>query len=293
MKGFNSRSVIVNADDMGLHTAINRGIAEAYRNGIVTSASVIVGGDAFEEAVDFLKENPGLDAGVHLTLVEERPVAPASKVPSLINPDGYMRSTYRSFVWDWCSGIIKASEVEYELEAQVARLVQHGIRPSHLDSHQHVHCLPGIWGLTLKVARKHRVPFVRLPAFDRLRCDGESFPVTFFRSGVNVLSFIHRRLSPVGIRFADRMIGTSYSGQMTADRLLGILDAIPPGVTEILVHPGLADEHLHNRYRHWENFNWSNDLHAVTDPLVVERCSKADIALTSFARLAQDRSNPA
>ncbi len=272
---------------MGLHTAINRGIAEAYRNGIVTSASVIVSGEAFEEAVEFLRANPAFDAGVHLTLLEEQPVAPAIRVPSLINSTGYMRRAYKSFVWDWYKGMIKASEVEYELEAQVARLIQRGIQPSHLDSHQHLHCLPGIWGLTLKIARKYRVPFVRLPVFDRLRCKDERLPVPLFRAGVNVLSFTHRRLCPIGIRFADRTRGTTYSGQMTTDRLLGILNAIPPGVTEVLVHPGLADKHLQNRYPHWRNFNWSSDLRAVTDPLVVERCSRGDIALTSFARLAQ------
>lgn len=284
-----SRLVIINADDMGLHRAINQGIAQAHRQGVVTSASIVACGEAFEDAVDILRACPALGAGVHLTLVEERPVAPARMVPSLIDRAGQMRPSYKHFARDWCMGLIKKQEVEYELEAQVERVLQHGIRPSHLDSHQHVHCLPGIWGLVLKIARKYHVPFVRMPAFDRLWWKGESLAVPILRTGINLMSFVRRRFGSSKVKFADCMRGAAFSGHMTVAILLRILDDVRSEITEVLVHPGLSDEGLRTRYRHWDGFSWGSDLQAVTDPRVIERCLHGDIALTSFAGLAESR----
>jgi predicted glycoside hydrolase/deacetylase ChbG (UPF0249 family) len=270
---------------MGLHSAINQGIAQAHQQGVVTSASIVACGEAFEDAVDILRACPALGAGVHLTLVEERPVSTARMVPSLVDRAGQMRSSYKHFARDWCMGLIKKQEVEYELEAQVERVLCHGIRPSHLDSHQHVHCLPGIWGLVIKIARKYHVPFVRMPAFDRLWCEGKSLAVPILRTGINLMSFLRRRFGSTEIKFADCMRGTAFSGHMTVLNLLRILDNARSGITEVLVHPGLSNESLRTRYRHWDGFSWDSDLQAVTDPRVIARCFKGDITLTSFARL--------
>ena len=287
-----SRLIIINADDFGLHVAVNNAIVHAYRHGVVTSASIMACGAAFDDAVTQWQTCPDLGIGVHLTLVEERPLSPSQTVPSLVDRAGQMRPSYKNFARDWCMGLIKKQEVEYELEAQVERVLRHGIRPSHLDSHQHVHCLPGIWGLVLNIARKYHVPFVRMPAFDRFWCEGKGLTISILRAGINLMSFVRRRLRSSEVKFEDCMKGAAFSGHMTVAILLQILDDVRSGITEVLVHPGLPDESLRTQYCHWEGFSWGSDLQAVTDPQVIARCLREDITLTNFAKLTKSHSHP-
>ncbi|MFQ5801323.1 MAG: ChbG/HpnK family deacetylase [Candidatus Methylomirabilales bacterium] len=274
---------MVNADDFGLHESVNEGIVRAHREGIVTSASLITCGMAFEDALVRFRSCPELGLGIHLTLVEERPVAPIEKVPSLVDRDGVMPRTYMAFARGWLTGKIRECDLHYELEAQVKRVLESGIRPSHLDSHQHVHCLPGVWKLTLDIAKKYAVPFIRVPAFDSL-WDGARTPILpAIRAGVNLMAVLRRLADVRPVRFADHVRGFTFSGRMTTSCLLAILETLRPGVTEVMVHPGIPDEDLRGRYREWEDFGWEAELRALTDPLVVERCRRGDFTLTSFA----------
>src|SRR5688572_21693060 len=117
------RRVVINADDFGLHEAVNEGIVLAHQQGIVTSASLMACGSAFEDAILRRKACPDLGLGIHLTLVEERPVAPVEKVPSLVNGEGTMPLSYGNFAGRWLSGRIRKCDVLYELEAQVHRVL--------------------------------------------------------------------------------------------------------------------------------------------------------------------------
>jgi chitin disaccharide deacetylase len=121
-------------------------------------------GLAFGEAVSLALATPTLDVGVHLTLVGERPVSPPRSIPSLVGPDGHLHSSAAAFTRQYLLGRIRPAEVTRELEAQVARVFGAGIRPTHLDSHQHVHVLPGVLDSVLHVSRHFDVPWVRLPA---------------------------------------------------------------------------------------------------------------------------------
>ncbi len=274
--------VVVNADDFGIHESINDGIIRAYRDGIVTSASLIACGRAFEDALVRCRSCPSMGLGVHLTLVEERPVASAEKVPSLVDQDEIMPKSYREFARGWASGKIQRRDVQTELEAQVERVLESGIRPSHLDSHQQVHCLPGVWKFTLDLAEKYAVPFVRLPAFDSVMAEVRSPMLPVIRAGVNLMAALRRRANARSVKFADHVRGFAFSGRMTTSRLLAILETLPPGLTEVMVHPGLPDEGLRRRYWEWGDFGWETELRALTDPLVVARCRRGDFTLTSF-----------
>ncbi len=141
--------LVVNADDLGLHESVNDGIIRAHRDGIVTSASLIACGRAFEDALLRCRSCPEMGLGIHLTLVEERPVTSIEKVPSLVDQDGKMPRSYKEFTRGWLSGKIRERDVQTELEAQVKQVLENGVRPSHLDSHQQVHCLPGVWKIAL------------------------------------------------------------------------------------------------------------------------------------------------
>jgi len=282
VKETGSRLVIINADDFGLHEAVNKAIVHAHRHGVVTSASIMACGTAFEDAVVRWRTCPDLGVGIHLTLVEERPVAPVDQVSTLVNKDGFLPRSYMAFARRWLSRRISLGDVVRELEAQVDKVLQAGIIPSHFDSHQHVHCLPGIWRTVVNLARKYHVPYVRLPRFDSLHADATAVQ-SAVRAGVNVMAWLRGQASSPTVKHADRLGGLAFSGRMTAPRLLSILNNVDPGLTEVMVHPGLPDEDLRRRYIQWNGFSWEQDFEAVTNRDVVDLCRGGRLTLTSFA----------
>lgn len=286
--GFSVPRVVVNADDFGLHGAVNRGICQAHLEGVVTSTSLMACGQAFDDALERLRVCPHLGVGIHLTLVEERPVAPVEKIPSLVDRNGVMFRTYGKVARGWLAGRIRECDVRYELEAQIKRVLESGIRPSHLDSHQHVHCLPGVWRIALDFARKYAIPYVRVPAFDSLWAEATTPMLPLIRAGVNLMAKLRRRADVHPVRFAEHVKGFSYSGRMTTSRVLAILQTLKPGLTEVMVHPGVPNEDLRGRYRAWGDFNWVTELTTLTDPLVVARCRQGDFILTSFAETGRN-----
>ena len=240
------RLIIVNADDLGLHEGVNEGIIRAHQEGIVTSASVIACGGAFEDALMRCRSCPELDLGVHLTLVEERPLAPIEKISSLVNQDGVMPRSYMAFARGWLTGRIRECDIRCELEAQMRRVLDGGIRPTHLDSHQHVHCLPGVWKITLEIAKKYAIPFVRIPAFDSVWAEARTPMVPALRTAVNLMAALRRTANMHPVRYANQVRGFAFSGRLTTSRLLAILDTLRPELTEVMVHPGIPNLAIHS-----------------------------------------------
>lgn len=280
------RRLIVNADDFGLHAAVNRGILAAHTEGIVRSTSLMAGGAAFDEAVRIAKQCPQLGVGVHLTLVGARPVLPVVDVLSLVDGTGAFYGSYPLFLKRFLSGKIRLAEVERELAAQIEQVRLAGIQPSHLDSHQHLHVLPGIGGIVLDLARRFSIRAIRVPAE----------PVTFIgatspalgrlvgRGGLTILANLFRQqAAAAGIRTTDHFFGMLAGGQLTESPLLTILRRLPPGDAEIMTHPGFADESLADTYR-W-GYQWDAERQALVAPVVRELLAERQIRLISFREL--------
>src|SRR5262245_40998538 len=149
------RNLIVNADDLGWTAGVNRGIADAHRNGIVTSTSLLANGSAFDDGVRTSGELPGLGVGVHLNLSDGPPTAPAEEVKTLLNADGKFAGGPESLLLRLTTKSLDVKEVEKEWEAQIQKIRAAGIRPTHLDGHKHVHMLPGLFGIALRLAKRH------------------------------------------------------------------------------------------------------------------------------------------
>jgi hopanoid biosynthesis associated protein HpnK len=274
--------VIVNADDFGLAPGINRGIVEAHSEGIVTSASLMPTGDAFEEAIALSRQHADLSVGIHLTLVEGRPVLPAARIPSLVTADGEFVKTPGGFVKRWVLGHIRLREVQQELEAQVAKVADYGIKIDKLDSHMHLHLLPGIFQTVVKVARKHHVQGIRLPR-EELRWRGLSRLSGSVKQVVLCcLSLLQaRHVRSAELFCPDYLCGVAESGQMTERVLLRTLSSLKPGVTEIMVHPGYQDSGmegwpLSRRYRR------EKEVVALTSSQVKELVERLRIKLVSY-----------
>src|SRR5258708_4636961 len=156
------KNLIVNADDLGWTDGVNRGILEAFHNGIVTSTSLLANGAAFAGGVETARSAAGLGVGVHLNLSNGRPVADQEIVTTLVNNDGEFTGGPESLLLRRARGGLSLAEVESEWDAQIQKIRDAGIEPTHLDGHKHVHMLPGLFEIALKLAKRHAIGAIRV-----------------------------------------------------------------------------------------------------------------------------------
>ena len=165
-----ARTLIVNADDFGLSASVNAGIVRAHALGIVTSTTLLATGAAFDEAVAMARRYPALGVGVHLDLVEGRPRCAPSQVPSLLSSAGTFVGGTPALASRAFRGRLAYRELVLELVAQIARVVDAGIRPTHVDTHQHAHCLPVVCAAVLEAAARFGIRRIRFPPSTTWRC---------------------------------------------------------------------------------------------------------------------------
>jgi hopanoid biosynthesis associated protein HpnK len=250
------RNLIVNADDLGWTNGVNQGIADAHRNGIVTSASLLANGAAFESAVDVAQHVPNLGVGVHLNLSDGRPVAAPDSVPTLLNSDGQLDGGPEALLAKIAMRRIELHEVEREWDAQIRKVRDAGIAPSHVDGHKHVHMLPGLFEIALRLAKKHGIEAIRMShEASRLRAalsagGGEQETSVLLKQGAQArgMKLLARNARAMaektGISVADYFCGIAQTGQLTKQGVARLLRDLPEGTTELMCHPGYADEDL-------------------------------------------------
>lgn len=233
----------MNADDLGLTTGVNDAVFQAHEHGILTSASLMAGGPAVDDAIARARHHPSLGIGCHLTLVDGRPVAPLSEVRSLVDAQGCFRPSWRPFIRDALAGRIALSEVERELTAQIDRLATAGVRLTHLDSHKHVHVYPPIFSIVAGLAARYGVPAVRVPF--------EAPVASVLLSSAGVTNLAIWPWAAIDRHRARRLrlnlpafTGRFLTGTLTLPALLDAIQRVPPGVTELMVHPGYLDADL-------------------------------------------------
>jgi predicted glycoside hydrolase/deacetylase ChbG (UPF0249 family) len=258
-----SCNLIVNADDLGITEAVSDGIFEGFSNGIITAASLMVNGSAFRYAVDQLQHFPDLDVGLHLTLVEERPVSETSRVKSLIGTNGRFLPHARQFLNRYISGKIAFLEVHEEFSAQIYKARAAGVTISHIDTHQHLHCLPKIRKIVVDLAKEHKIQCMRYPK-ERL----QPYMVTSISHisrvvELCVLNTLSKQPRIYGLQSSDEMLGFFFGGNLGKQNLLKVLGHLKTGQTyELMCHPGKVD--ADSMYAHW-NYNWQEELDALQD----------------------------
>jgi hopanoid biosynthesis associated protein HpnK len=280
------KMLIVNADDFGLHPAVNRAVIAGHASGCITSTSLMPGGAAFAEAAALAALHPSLGAGVHLTLVGERPVLAPDAVPSLVGADGRFPAQYPAFLARFLRGRVNMTEIRAEFTAQVAKVAAAGVAITHLDSHQHLHVLPGIIEITLDVAAAFGIKALRIPAEPPFFTGG--YPCTagrfLGRFGLSSLaSAARRKAKRRGFAVPDHFFGMLAGGNMRGEYLRAIIDRLPDGASEIMVHPGDDDRALGAAYG-W-GYRWQDELAAVTDGATMQRLATNGIKLISFREL--------
>ena len=278
------KQLIINADDLGLTPAVNRGIVRAFRDGIVTSASLLVTGSAFEGAVALARENPDLDVGLHLALVEEQAVLGRDVLPTLVDQTGRLPRNSTEFIQRAVLGRINWDDVEREIAAQIALFQKTALRLSHVDSHQHLHMFSPVFEIVRRLTRAMDNVWIRNAVGPWRKSPDVSMRRWLQRLGLNLTSIsvtrLGRQLRP---QMPDGLYGFEQGGCLTGPALKKIFQRIPHGLYELVCHPGEDDADTQTRYSHW-HYHWGEELKVLTTPEIRVALEEQGIVLTSFAQ---------
>ena len=282
------KQLIVNADDFGYTSGVNRAIIAASRaagDGIITAASLLANSASFEEAVALARATPGLDVGCHLNLVEGKPVSPASRVSSLISATGEFLGA-RGLALRLITAQARLEEMERECCAQIELLISRGVQPSHVDTHQHTHLHPRVMMAVAGAAQRYGIQWVRRP-FESLRGVARRAPLKrrLLAKGLAVLAHrFDQTTRKMRIGHTDHFTGFALTGSLNVASLLQTLESLPEGTTELMCHPGYADAALAaastNLTRQREE-----ELAALRDSAILEALRANQIRLVSFRDL--------
>ena len=272
-----TRKLIVSGDDLGLHEAINSGVLEAHEEGIVTSASIVASGRAFDHACRLVEKRRKLDIGIHLTLVEERPLLGPDVLKTLA-PKRVFPKGYRQLFLGLVKGRIDLREIELELDAQVQKVLKAGLVVSHLDSHQHTHFFPQLRPILFKLAQHYEIRSVR--AGGRVVPSRTKFSLFL----APLAKKLQRAARARRLATPDSLWLPSPSGRITGLQLVKGIHKLPEGVTELVVHPGVDQAALTSAYPAW-GFRWEQELAAVKATDVRDTLTRHNVQLTRYSEL--------
>ena len=282
-----SKQLILNADDFGRHHLINKAVVRGVEKGMLRSATAMVMGEAFEEAVQIAKDHPQLGVGIHFTLVNGTPVLPVKEIPSLVDPaTGRFYDNHGIFVKRFLSGKVRLNDVRRECEAQLARFLSYGIVPTHGDSHQHMHVLPGIIDIVLDILQRKGINRLRIPAIPvslastRFSNLGEQVG----RSGLHVLAERARKKAVARGFIVPEHFGGIVAGEaVDTSALRTLLLHLKEGTTEIMMHPG-TDNKVLIPATEWDH-DFQAESAAILDLNLQQLAMEEHVRLINFTQL--------
>lgn len=290
------KSLIINADDLGWTEGVNRGIAECHRNGLVTSASLLANGAAFSSALELARTSPQLGVGIHLNLSDGPPAAEGKSVSSLLDAGGMLQGSPGYLLTRLTRRQLALEEVEREWEAQTIKIINAGISPTHLDGHKHVHMLPGLFEIALKLAKRHKIAAIRVAhEASTLRSalsSGSSSTISMMGRGARarvlklLVASAREKVSISGLSTADYFCGIAQTGHLTLQGVRELLKTLPEGSTEFMCHPGYADLELQNSSTRLQGSR-QTELQILTNASLRNFVAQQGIHLINYRRLAE------
>lgn len=280
------KKLLVNADDFGRHELINLAVVQAVQKGGLASASLMAGEPCFDRAVEMARKQPQLGVGVHLTLVDGSPVLPPSEIPTLLGGQGHFLPDHGAFIKRFLGGGIALSDVKRELAAQIDRVLVAGLRPTHVDSHQHLHMLPGIFPLVLELAAERGIKRVRISRgiYRNPLRPWPGLGDLAGKFGLEALAFWDKRLAEKqGFACPDNFVGQVAGGAVTKEFMLRLAREMPEGTVEVMLHPGLDNEVL-GKASGWQH-DYAGEYEAVCAEEVLEAFSGRGIRVVNFGDL--------
>ena len=278
------RKLIINADDFGLSEGANKGIIKSFKEGLLTSTTLMANGSAFKEAVKLAKENPDLGIGIHLTLTGGKSVLSPEEIPSLVSDRGYFPAKYTQLLCRIALRKIRLKEIEKELRAQFERIKRTGLEITHFDSHRHIHLYPEIFKITVRLARAYDISCLRYPVerFSFKSFFTNQYFKTLFLSTMACLN--KKVLLKNKMLTTDHFVGMLQAGNLTEEIFKDILSSLPQGTSEVMCNPAYVDEEI-KRSSFYLIYQREKEIDVLTSFTLKKLVKNSDIQLISYRDL--------
>jgi hypothetical protein len=233
--------LIINADDFGLCEGVNKGIVEAHTKGVLTSTTIMANMPAAGHAVELAKNLPTLGLGVHLNLTAGKPLYQDNTVKLILDSQGHFAlSPGKLALASLITGKVRTA-IETELASQIQWLIDKGLKPTHLDSHKHIHAFLSIFPIVCRLAKRFSIPAIRY-TYEPKQVSRIPWPVTDRESRkraslVRTMAKINRLQNPSFFK-TDALLGVNHVGKINAVFMRAVSLYNPAATAELMTHPG-------------------------------------------------------
>ncbi len=281
------KRLVITADDFGLAPEVNEAVERAHRHGILSATSLMVGAPGAADALARARLMPELRVGLHLVLVEGRPVSPATDIPDLVDGSGRLRTDLAAYGVAIMFRPAVRRQLRREIRAQFEAFRATGLVLDHVNAHQHYHLHPAIAHELLAIGRDYGMKALRAPFEPKafLRAVEPTPRSMVARLAAPWAALLRARARAAGLIVADRVFGLAWSGAMTKARLAGLIAGLPPGRTEIYMHPATAEQFPGSA----EGYRYREELSALLSPLCRDALHRSDAALGGYRDLGGER----
>jgi hopanoid biosynthesis associated protein HpnK len=285
------RRLIINGDDFGLTSGINRAIVEAHERGVLTSTTLMANSVAFDDAARLAQSSSGWSVGCHVVLLDGHPLIDPSRIPTLVaaNNGRSFRDGVGGFAMRALTGRIDPEQVEAEVTAQIRKLQSRGVAVSHVDTHKHTHIFPPALRGILRAARMCRITAIRNP-FEVVAANFARAQSGLWKRYAQVRTlrglagYFRREVAKAGLRTPDGTLGIVATGHLNPNLFQQIAEHMPEGTWEFVCHPGYVDADLaaiRTRLRE----SRQEELAVLTSPDTRAALEKCGIQLISYLEL--------
>lgn len=250
-----NRRLIINADDFGLCSGVNKAVAQAHTKGVLTSTTIMANMPAADEAVKTAKQLPNLGVGVHLNLFEGKPLSKNESVNCLLNADGDFALTPAKMSFLSVARRKVRNAIRTELTAQIQWVIDNGLKPTHLDSHKHIHSFPVIFLIVCDLAKRFEIPAIRFTLEPKqLLAMPWPLPGEGGRKrakAIRIMAKINRIQNPALFK-TDCLLGVAHTGKIDVNFLKAVALYSSAATAEVMTHPGFTDglDNIRTRLRH-------------------------------------------
>ena len=275
-----AKKLTITADDFGLAEDVNEGIIKCFTSGAVTNITLLAVGLAFSHAVRRAKENKITKIGVHLTLTGSfKPISSPEEVPTLVDRQSRFPKSYDSFFGKYFASLVNKDEIYEEFKKQIVTIKNEGFTIAHIDSHQHIHMVPGILKVVIKLMKEFGIEYIRFP-LERMSKRVDVAGLIRQLMLLPVCSMSRRLLDTPGIKHNDRFIGYTRALRLRGEDLTDAISDLKDGLTELGCHPGYFTERVKESYPWYKNCE--EELKILCDKNFVDKIKKSSIELVSY-----------
>jgi len=252
-----NKRLIINADDFGLSESVNEAVQQAHTNGVLTSTTIMANMPDAGKAIRIAKRLPDLGVGVHLNLSKGKPLSQNGHLNCLLNGDGSFASSPTKLSLLSIGRHKFRNAIREELATQIQWVIDNGIKPTHLDSHKHIHCLPQIFPIVCEMARRFEIPAIRF-VYEPKQIAVTPWPLTSevgrkTAKTIRTMAKINRIQNSAFLK-TDALLGVAHIGRIDVNFFKAVALYSPVATAEIMTHPATEDDTeymksslLHNR----------------------------------------------